>query len=150
MSTTGAEWGRTHNELAIRLKTLPMVVVATDAPWPAASVMVAEAETDGLAWLVAVSVTVTGSVTLAGAVYKPAALMLPVPAGLIDQVTEALAAFPTDARNCCVPPPKTVETAGVTPIVTGGYSVRIADENWLPWLALTVTLSGAVMAEGAV
>jgi len=57
---------------------------------------VALAETVGLATLVAVTVTVWELVIEAGAVYKPAALMLPT-TGLIDQVTAVLPVLVTVA-----------------------------------------------------
>ena len=69
------------------------------------SVTVAEAETLVLAWLVAVTLTVCCEVTLAGAVYKPEELIVPVPVGLIDQVTAVLVALVTVAVNCWVCPP---------------------------------------------
>ena len=63
---------------------------------------VAEADFVGSAWLVAVTVTVCCDVMLAGAVYKPVALTLPTPLGLIDQVTVELVVLVTVAVNCCV------------------------------------------------
>ena len=68
------------------------------------SVTVADAETVGSAWLVAVTVTVCCEVMLDGAVYKPEELMVPT-AGLTDQVTAVLLAFDTVAVNCWVCPP---------------------------------------------
>ena len=68
------------------------------------SVTVAEAEAFGLAWLVAFTVTVCWDAMVAGAVYKPEELMVPVD-GLIDQVTAVLPVFVTVAENCCVCPP---------------------------------------------
>jgi hypothetical protein len=62
-------------------------------------VTIAEAETVGSAWLVAVTVTVCCDVTLAGAVYKPEELIVPTD-GLIDQLTAVLLAFVTVAENC--------------------------------------------------
>src|SRR5580698_6061810 len=110
--TTGAAWGRRHSESAMRLKTLPMDVLVTGTPWPGASVIVAVTEFVGFAWLVAVRVTVCSVVMLAGAVYRPAALTLPTPAGFNDQVTAVLIAFFTVATNCCVSPLKRVEAIG--------------------------------------
>jgi multidrug efflux pump subunit AcrB len=68
-------------------------------------VTVAEAAEVPFCWLVAVTVTGCFVVMLAGAVYSPVALMLPVPAGLIDHVTAVLLLFVTVAENCCVWPP---------------------------------------------
>lgn len=67
-------------------------------------VMVAVAVFDVSAALVAVTVTVCCVATLAGAVYRPPLLMLPTPAGLIDQVTVVFADPVTVAVNCCVAP----------------------------------------------
>jgi hypothetical protein len=65
------------------------------------SVIVADAETDDSAWLVAVTVTVCCDVTLDGAVYNPDELIVPTE-GLMDQVTAVLLVFKTVAENCCV------------------------------------------------
>ena len=59
------------------------------------------AETVGLATLVAVTVTVWGLAIEAGAVYKPAALMLPT-SGLSDQVTAVLPVLVTVAEKVWV------------------------------------------------
>jgi len=48
--------------------------------------MVAEADWDGSAALVAVTVTVCTLAMVEGAVYNPPAAIVPVPAGLSDQV----------------------------------------------------------------
>src|SRR5260370_26611014 len=48
----------------------------------------------GSLWLVAVTVTACG-VTLAGAVYRPAAVMAPTPAGFNDQFTAVFVALVT-------------------------------------------------------
>jgi hypothetical protein len=64
--------------------------------------MTAEADFVGAAWLVAVTVTVCVAEILAGALYNPAVLIEPVPAGLMDQVTAVLLTFLTLAENCCV------------------------------------------------
>jgi hypothetical protein len=69
------------------------------------SVIVAEAVADVFARLVAVTVTLVALLMLAGAVYRPDALTVPVPAGLTVQVTDVLLVFVTVTINCCVCPP---------------------------------------------
>jgi hypothetical protein len=64
-----------------------------------------EADTAVFAWLVAVTVTVCCVEMVAGAVYKPDELIVPVPAGLIVQVTAVLLVLVTVAVNCCACPP---------------------------------------------
>jgi hypothetical protein len=66
------------------------------------SVIVPEAVAEVFVWLVAVTVTVVALAMLAGAVYRPVELTMPVPAGEIVQVTAVLLAFTTLAENCCV------------------------------------------------
>jgi len=61
----------------------------------------ANEKTAGSAWLVAMIVTTSGVVILAGAEYIPKELMLPAPAGLMDQVTGKV------ALNCWENPPYT-------------------------------------------
>lgn len=106
------------------------------------------------ATLVAVTVTVCCVVILAGAVYKPAALKLPVPAGLIDQLTLPFANPLTVALNCCVPPCERLTVPGETITTTGGgLSVTVALADFEPsatLVAVTVTLCVAVMTAGAV
>jgi hypothetical protein len=67
-------------------------------------VIVPEAVAEESAWLVAVTVTVSAVVMLAGAVYRPVELIVPAPAGEIVQVTAALLVFTALAENCCVWP----------------------------------------------
>src|SRR5579864_989965 len=55
-----------------------------------------------LAWSVAVTVTVCCVAMLAGAVYRPVALTLPAPEGLIDQFTGELQLPMMVDVNCCV------------------------------------------------
>ncbi len=55
--------------------------------------MVAAPEIARLPMLVAVIVTLCSEVIEAGALYSPALLMLPTPAGLLDQLTPAVPAF---------------------------------------------------------
>ena len=64
------------------------------------SVTVAVADLVESAWLVAVMVTVCCDVMLAGAVYSPDELTVPMPAGLIAQLTAVLLAFATVTENC--------------------------------------------------
>ena len=68
------------------------------------SVIVAVADLLASATDVAVIVTVVEAAIAAGAVYKPAALTVPV-AGAIVHVTAVFAALATVAVNCCVCPP---------------------------------------------
>ena len=72
-------------------------------------------------WLVAVTVTVWAVVMLAGAVYRPEALTVPAPAGLIVHVT-AVSALLVVAVNCCVWPAysKLVEGETLTVILSYG------------------------------
>jgi len=84
--------------------------------------------------LVAVTVTVWAEVTVAGAVYSPAPLIVPVPAGEIDQVTFVLASPVTVAVNCRVAEGPKLAVVGDT--MTEGRRVRTA----LPLLELSATL----------
>ena len=83
---------------------------------------VTEAEADLVvsAWLVAVTVTVSCVAMFDGAVYRPLALIVPTPAGLIDQVTALLQAPETPATNCCVCPTPSVAARGVRITAAGG------------------------------
>ena len=51
---------------------------------------------------------------------------MPVPAGLIVQVTAVLLVFVTVAVNCCVWLPYKVAVVGLTVTATGGESVIVA------------------------
>jgi hypothetical protein len=68
------------------------------------TVTVAAADFVVSAWLVAVTLTVCCFMMLAGAVYRPEALIEPVPEGLIVQLTAVFEVFATLAANCCVWP----------------------------------------------
>jgi hypothetical protein len=68
------------------------------------NVTLAEADWVVFAWLVAVIVTVCCVVIVAGAVYRPDELIVPIFVGLIVQVTAVLYEFVTVAVNCCVCP----------------------------------------------
>ena len=65
------------------------------------------------------TITVCCAPTVVGAVYSPDTLIVPVPTGLIVQVTAVLLVLATLAANCCVWPPLSVAVRGVTLIVTG-------------------------------
>src|SRR5258708_39802372 len=72
----------------------------------ATTVTVVPADFEVSAWEIAVTVTAAGLGTAAGAVYKPAAEMVPTVAlppviPLTCQVTAVLAVFRTVALNCC-------------------------------------------------
>lgn len=127
------------------------VVGATVTPTVGFSVTVALADLLVSATLVAVTVTVCCAVTLAGAVYKPLALTVPVPAGLIDHVTVAGLSPVTVAVNCCVAPCNRVAVAGE--MVTGGFNVTVAVALFVlsaTLVALTVTVCCVVTVAGAV
>lgn len=114
-------------------------------------VTVAEADFDVSAVLVAVTVTVCCVARLAGAVYKPDALTLPTPAGLMAQVTVVLANPVTVAVNCCVPPWPNVAVVGL--IITGGLKVTVATEDFVlsaTLVAVTVTVCCDATLAGAV
>jgi hypothetical protein len=116
-------------------------------------VIVAEADSVVSAWLVAVMVTVCGVEMLAGAVYRPDALIVPVPAGLIVQVTAVFPVFRTLAVNCCVWLAPMVALGGVTPTDTGIISVTVAEAACVisvRLVAVMVTVCCEVMLAGAV
>jgi hypothetical protein len=64
------------------------------------NVTVDEADTAVFAWLVALTVTVCCVEIVAGAVYRPDELIVPVPVGLMVQVTAVLVVLVTVAVNC--------------------------------------------------
>jgi hypothetical protein len=66
-------------------------------------VTVTEADFVVSAWLVAVRITVCGLPEV-GAVYSPVESTIPIPTGLIVQVTAVLLLLDTLAKNCCVWP----------------------------------------------
>jgi hypothetical protein len=117
-------------------------------------VMAAAADFVPSAWLVAVTVTVRCALTVAGAVYNPAELIVPAPVtGLKVHVTAAFAAFVTVAVNCCVPPAYSVAIVGDTAILTGGDSVTVAVADFVmsAWLvAITFTFWVPLTVAGAV
>ena len=69
--------------------------------WKTRRLTVAVADLLLSATLVALTVTVCGVVTLAGAVYSPVLEIVPT-LGLTDHVTAVFGAFATVAENCCV------------------------------------------------
>jgi hypothetical protein len=101
--------------------------------------MLADTDFVGSAWLVTVMVTVSAVVIVAGAVYRPDALSVPVPAGLILQFTDVLLLFATLAVNCCFWPPLSVATVGVKLTETGAsVSVAMADLVGSAWLVAVI------------
>jgi hypothetical protein len=99
-------------------------VTPTTIGWGALTVTVAAADLVLSTCDVAVMITKLGLGVVAGAVYKPAAVMDPQvapvhPAPDRAQVTAVLAALLTVAMNCCVAPVLTLAVVGETPTVTG-------------------------------
>ena len=66
------------------------------------SVIVVDEDAVVSARLVAVTVTVCAEVLVAGAVYRPEGLTVPVPAGEIVQFTAVLLVLVTVTVSCCV------------------------------------------------
>jgi hypothetical protein len=120
----------------------------------------AEPDADGEIVLVAVTVTVGGVGTEAGARYAPEAEIVPMvgfpPTNpLTDQVTVVVPVPVTKAVNCCPEPVCTLAVAGDTVTLTPGGDVTctVADPKTLGLLALvavTVTVFGNGTAAGAV
>src|SRR5207302_1870687 len=80
------------------------------------------------AWLVAVTVTVSCVVMLAGAVYTPVAAPMEPGAPLgIDQLTPELHPLATVAAKCRAPPPYSATAAGATVTDTGGSTGLLAE-----------------------
>jgi hypothetical protein len=103
---------------------------------------------------VAVTVTVCCAVMLAGAVYNPAALIVPAPdEGLIDHVTAVLLVFETVAVNCWVWLAYKVAVVGDTATEIAGSKsiVAVAVLAVLTTLvAVSVTVCRAAMVAGTV
>jgi hypothetical protein len=100
--------------------------------FPAGAVIARMAEPDGLvsAELVALMVTVEGLGTVAGAVYNPAALIMPkaaLPPRMLftDQVRVVLVGLTTVAVNCNTPPAGSDAVAGETVITGKAISVTV-------------------------
>jgi hypothetical protein len=103
--------------------------------------------------LVAVTATVCCAAIVAGAVYKPPALMVPSPTGFMAQVTAVFVVFATVAVNCCDWPPYNVALCGVTLTETEAIRVIVLVPDLLlsAWLvAVTVTVCCAGIVAGAV
>src|SRR4029079_17820076 len=79
--------------------------------------------------------------TVAGAVYSPAASIVPTPvAGVIAHVTAVFAALATVAENCCVCPPYSVAVGGATVTDTGGLNVTVAVPVFVPSATLVAVI----------
>ncbi len=103
------------------------IEIATTAG--ASTVILAEAELDVSAWLVALTVTVVFEVTV-GAVNSPEVEIDPA---LADQVTAVLVEPLTVAVNCWVPPEVTVALLGETETDTtpAGVTVTAAEADFV-------------------
>src|SRR5204863_109664 len=114
----------------------------------------------GSAWDTAVTVTMAGFGTTAGAVYRPELDMVPTVVlsrvtALTCQVTAVLLVFCTVAVNCCVPPAPTVADTGeiVTLTTAVGVMVTCAEADFVGSAcdtAVTVTVAGFGTTAGAV
>jgi hypothetical protein len=112
----------------------------------------------GSACDVAVTTTFDGVGTLAGAVYRPDALIVPQPVPLQPaperlHVTAVLVVPVTVAVNCCCAPMVTVAVAGETATVIAGVTVTTAFADLLGSafdVAMTFTVAGVGTAAGAV
>ena len=98
--------------------------------------MVALADLEPSAWLVAVTVTAAGLGSTAGAVYTPETIVprlaLPPAIPFTLHVTALLLLPVTVAVNGCELPSRTLEAPGVTLTVTGGAGVGTGEVCWLP------------------
>lgn len=106
----------------------------------------------GFETLVAVMVTVADVGIVEGAVYRPAAVMLPT-AGLKVQVTAGFELFATVAVNAWGCEGIRVTLVGVSVTFTGGASDTVAlaeTEASAKLVAVTVTVCAAGMEAGAV
>lgn len=129
---------------------------------PTAVVMVTVAEADLVvsAWETAVTVTVAGLGTVAGAVYKPAVeivptVLLPAVTPFTCHVTAVLLVFFRVAVNCCVVPAVTLAVVGATEtlITTELVTVTKAEADFVGSAcetAVTVTVAGLGTVAGAV
>jgi hypothetical protein len=103
--------------------------------------------------LVAVTVTEVWEVIVPGVVYRPAALIVPAVAGVMDHVTAVFAAPVTFTVNCWLCPRVKVLVAGLIEMATGGLKVIVAIAVLLvsaALVALTVTVCGEFRICGAV
>jgi hypothetical protein len=136
------------------------------------NVTVADAVLLVSAALVAVTVTYSCTRIIAGAVYKPEALIVPILTGIRGEkpfrpapeipvmlggivlplklhVTPVLLVFVTVAVNCCVCEANSEADAGATPTVTGGFTVNTA-ALLVPPPVVTVTFAAPVAALAAI
>jgi hypothetical protein len=103
------------------------------------------------AMLVAVTVTVCCAATVAGAVYRPLGVIVPAPAGLIDQETAVFDEYATVTENCWVCAACS-ETLGGARVTATGSSVAVAVADRVvsaTLVALTLIVCG-VKLTGAV
>jgi hypothetical protein len=120
------------------------------------TVTVAKADLLASACEVAVTLTVAGVGTEPGAVYKPAALMVPHPAPLQPdrlQVTAVFVVPVTVALNCCLAPVTTFGAVGEIETATGGNTVTVTEADTSGFaceVAVTETVGGAGTEPGAV
>jgi uncharacterized protein (DUF2237 family) len=148
--------------LAVNCCLAPITTFAEDGETETATggntVTVAEADLLGSACEVAVTVTVGGVGTEAGAVYRPATVMVPhvgplQPVPEIVQVTVVLIVPVTVAVNCCLAPVTTFAEDGDTETATGSNIVTVAEADLLGSaceVAVTVTVGGVGTEAGAV
>jgi hypothetical protein len=104
---------------------------------------------------IAVTATVSPEVMLAGAVYRPAVLILPQsePEHVKVHVTATLLVPVTVALNCCVLPTLSEAVAGKSEIVTPATRVTAAVAVLVLSalaVAVTVTVSATLIGVGAV
>ena len=126
----------------------------------AAIVTVTDADLVGSACDMAVTVTNGGTGTLAGAVYKPADVIVPQvlplqPMPLTPQVTAVLAEPVTVALNCCCAPVLTWAPLGEMLTLTGApvLTVTVAEADRVgsaSRVAVTATIGGTGATPGAV
>jgi hypothetical protein len=122
------------------------------------TVTVAEADAAGSATLVAIIVTVAGTGTVAGAVYRPPTVTVPTVAlppatPFTVHVTAVLAVPVTVAVNCCDAPVTKVALVGTNDTLTAALTVTVAEADLVlsaALVAVTVTVAGAGTAAGAV
>lgn len=119
---------------------------------------IAEPNDDGSACAVALIVTLAGLGTVAGAVYKPAEVIVPQafpeqPDPLTLQVTAVFVVPVTVAWNCCWLPIVTIVVDGAMATLMGLMMVTAAVADVTPSameVAFTVTAGGDGTASGAV
>ena len=145
--------------VAVNLWRPPVATFAeageTETATGSTTVTVVEADLLVSATEVAVTVTVGGIGTEAGAVYRPALVMLPQPELHPDKlhVTAVLVVPVTVAVNCCLVPVMTFGLVGEIEIATGGNTVTVADADTRGFatdVAVTETVAGLGTAAGAV